>query len=72
MCVFFYCFWLFVMKSPGVSYIKHSCGLITDEMSVSVKAKPHSDIITRLTHPAQTRQITRNEFKDVLEVPAHS
>lgn len=43
-------FWLFVMKSARVSYIKHSCGLITDEMSVSVKAKPHFGIITRLAH----------------------
>lgn len=25
---------LFGMKSAGVSYIKHSCGLITDEQSV--------------------------------------
>lgn len=38
------------MKSASVSYIKHSSGLITDEMSVSVKAKPHFDIITRLAH----------------------
>lgn len=62
-------FWLFVMKSACVSYIKHSCGLITDEMSVSVKAKPHFDIITQR---AQTRQLTHEEFKDVLEVSAHS
>lgn len=36
------------MKSAGVSYIKRSCELITDETSVSVKAKPHFDIITHL------------------------
>lgn len=41
-------FWLFVMKSAGVSYIKRSCGLITEEMSMSVKVKLHFDIITRL------------------------
>ena len=70
-CVFLYLsdrFWMFVMKSAGVSYIKHSCGLITDEMSMSVKAKPHFDIITQLTHThtAQTRQLTHDVFKDAL------
>ncbi len=43
-------FCLFVMKSSSVSYIKHSCGLITDEMNVLVKAKPHFDIITCFMH----------------------
>lgn len=56
------------MKSARVCYIKHSCGLITDEMSVSVKAKPHFDIITSLahTHTAQTRQLAHDDFKDEL------
>ena len=53
-------FWLFVMKSVGVSCIKRSCGLITDEMSVSVKAKPHFDIITRLSHTRSADTSTRS------------
>lgn len=53
-------FWL-------LSYIKHSCGLITDEKYVSVKGKSCFDIITHHTHThwAETRQLTYDECKDV-------
>lgn len=71
-------FWLFVMKYAGVTYIKHSCELITDEMSVSVKAKPRFGIITRLvrTHThTQCRRVgslAHGDSKDALRVSAHS
>lgn len=61
-------FWLFVMKSDSVGYIKHSCGLITDEMSVSVKAKPHFNIITRslrLSLSLDSFMIPWRVFKDL-------
>lgn len=70
--VFKWLFSVFVVKSAGVRYIKHSCGLITHELSVSVKAKLHFDIITHYTHTAQTRQPEQDEFKDVLKGSAHS
>lgn len=51
---------------------QNSCRLITDENSMSVKTKLHFDIITRLSHTAQPRQLSHDESKDVLKASSHS